>query len=198
MAKRAARRFGGTVEKGKMKGSRQVPPKGYIALLGEISYLEEYLSHRLLPQETEDRKLANLLLILQNLIEHELERVIEGFVQKNPARQHRDFLHEIETGFVAFKTKFAWSRARSLVTQDEYDIMEEIRLIRNAQTHVRPEAKRPKYRYRGKPLLTRKSIARLFTDVNTIVLRLRSESGNAERWEIIPPGYAKEMGWRPD
>jgi hypothetical protein len=136
-------------------------------------------------------------LILQNLIEYELERVIVGFVQKNPTQQHLNFLNEIETGFVAFKTKFTWAYARQLVTKDERDIMEEIRLIRNAQTHVRPEAKRPKYRYRGRQLLTRKSIAWLFTDVNAIVLRLRTKSGNKERWEITPPGYAKEMGWRP-
>jgi hypothetical protein len=185
------------MEKGKMKGSRHVPPKRYVALLGEITYLEEYLAHRLLPQEPEDRKMANLLLILQNLIEYELEQVIEGFVQKNPTTEHLSFLNQIETGFVAFKTKFTWAHARNLVTRAELDVLEEIRLIRNAQTHVRPEVKRPKHRYRGLQLLTRKSIERLFTDVNAIVLRLRTESGKKERWEIIPPGYAKEMGWRP-
>jgi hypothetical protein len=185
------------MEKGKMKGSLHAPPKGYVALLGEITYLEEYLSHRLLPQDPEDRKMANLLLILQNLIEYELERVIEGFVQNNPLKQYLNFLNQMQTGFVAFKTKFTWAQARKLITKDEHDIMEEIRLIRNAQTHVRPEAKRPKHRYRGRQLLTRKSIERLFTDVNAIALRLRTESGNKECWEIIPPGYAKEMGWRP-
>ena len=141
--------------------------------------------------------MANLLLILQNLIEFELEQVIAGFVNKTPSTQDVSFLNQIETGFVAFKTKFIWAHARNLVTEAERDIMEEVRLIRNAQTHVRPEPKRPKYRYRGKQLLTRKSIQRLFTDVNTIVMRLRAESGNKERWEIIPPGYAKEMGWAP-
>jgi hypothetical protein len=195
MAKRVARRFGGDVEKGKMKGSYRVPPKGYLALLGEINNLEEYLSRRLLPQEPEDRKMANLLLILQNLIEYELERLIEVFVRNSPTTEHLNFVRQIQTGFVAFKTKFAWAYARGLVTSGEHDIMEEIRLIRNAQTHVRPDAKRPKHRYRGRQLLTRKSIEQVFKDVNALVLKLRTESGNPDRWEIIPPGYAKEMGW---
>lgn len=180
-----------------MKGSRHIPPNGYVALLGAMTYLEEYLSHRLLPRKPEDRKMANLLLILQNLIEYELERVIEVFVQKNPTKQHLNFLSEIQTGFVAFQTKFTWACARKLVTKDEHDIMEEIRLIQNAQTHARPDAKRAKHHYFGRQLLTRKSLQNVFTDVNAIVLRFRAGSGNPERWEIIPPGYAKEMGWRP-
>jgi hypothetical protein len=106
MATRVARRFGGEVEKSKMKGNRHIPPHGYVALLGEMTYLEQYLSHRLLPQEPEDRKMANLLLILQNLVEYELEQVIEVFVQKYPTKRHMNFLNEIQTGFVAIKTKF--------------------------------------------------------------------------------------------
>lgn len=74
--------------------------------------------------------------------------------------------------------------------------MEQIRRIRNTQTHTRPSQLRRKYLYFGKPLLTRKTIRELFTDANSVVLHLRRASGNKELWEIIPPGYADEMGWQ--
>ncbi len=60
---------------------------------------------------------------------------------------------------------------------------------------TRPSNRRRKYQYFGKPLHTRQSLIELFTDVNGIVLHLRTVSGNKERWEVIPPGYANEMGW---
>jgi hypothetical protein len=34
-------------------------------------------------------------------------------------------------------------------------------------------------------------------DVNALVLKLRAQSRSPETWEIIPPGYAKEMVWPP-
>jgi hypothetical protein len=192
-----ARRFGGReVERGRMKGSLHVASQRYVAFLGELDYLEDYLSRRVLPREPEDRTAASLLLILQNLIEYELERVIEVFVQTNPARRNVDFLNRMKTDFVTFKTKFEWAHARQLLTDDERNLLEEIRTIRNAQTHARPEAQRVRLRYFGKPLLTRRSIQKLLMDVDGLVLKLRAESGNPERWEVVPPGYAEEAGWR--
>jgi len=196
MAKAPARRFGAReVDKGENKGSLHVAPPGYVALLGEINYLENYLNRRLMPQEPEDASMARLLLALQNILEYEIELAIASFVKKNPTKKNLSFATEIQTGFVSFKTKFTWARARKIVTDDEHDIMEEVRLIRNAQTHARPSNRRPKYKYFGKSLLMRRSLIALFTGVNGIVLGLRKVSGNKERWEVIPPGYADEMGW---
>jgi hypothetical protein len=194
--KASARRFGAReVDKGKNKGSLHVAPPAYVAFVGEISYLEKYLNTRLMPQEPEDASMTRLLLALQNILEYEIELAIASFVKVNPAKKNRSFLAEIQTGFVSFKSKFTWARARKLITDDEHDIMEEVRLIRNAQTHARPSSRRPKYKYFGKSLLLRRSLIALFTDVNGIVLGLRKLSGNKERWEVIPPGLADEMGW---
>jgi hypothetical protein len=198
MAMREARRFGArAVAQGARQGSLHVAPSRYVAFVGELSVLEEYLSNRLLPREPEDRKLANLTLILQNILEHELERSIEIYVRANPTGSHAEFLNKIQTDYVSFKAKFDWARARNLLTDDEWKILEQVRLIRNAQTHARPETRRKKHHYFGKPLLTRKSLQGLFTDVNAVVLKLRAQSGNSESWEVIPPGYADETGRRP-
>lgn len=136
MAKATARRFGvRDVRKGNMKGRQHIATARYKALLGEIIYLEDYLNRRLLPQEPEDRCLANILLALQNTIEREIELVIAHLVSRNATESNLRFLRDIETGFVSFKTKFTWAHARGLILVGERDIMEQIRLIRNAQTH---------------------------------------------------------------
>lgn len=111
-----ARRHGvQEVDKGKREGQLHVAPRGYIALVGQIDYLANYLARRLLPQEPEDRALASILLALQNVIEYELELVIESFVNANPTSKNLSFANQIENGFVSFKTKFTWARARGLV-----------------------------------------------------------------------------------
>jgi hypothetical protein len=150
---REARRFGArAVAQGARQGSLHVAPSRYVAFVGELSVLEEYLSNRLLPREPEDRQLANLTLILQNILEHELERSIEIYVRANPTGSHAEFLNKIQTDYVSFKAKFDWARARNLLTDDEWKILEQVRLIRNAQTHARPETRRKKHQYFGKPL----------------------------------------------
>jgi len=196
MTKAPARRFvPREVDKGKNRGSIHVASTAYVALMGEMNYLESYLNRRLMPQEPEDACMARLLLALQNILENEVELAIASFVKKNPTKKNLSFASEIQTGFVSFKTKFTWAHSRKIVTDEQRDIMEEVRLIRNAQTHARPSNRRRKYKYFGKPLFTRRSLIALFTNVNGIVLHLRTVSGNKERWEVIPPGYAEEMGW---
>jgi hypothetical protein len=101
-------------------------------------------------------------------------------------------------GFVSFKTKFEWALAKKLITKNESDVMEQIRSIRNEQIHARPTTNITKWKYFDKQLLTRAAIVRLFTDVDSLVLRLRSRSGNTEKWPVIPPGYAEEMDWYGD
>ncbi len=196
MRKLRARRFGAhEVTTGEHKGSIQIPPSSYVSFIGELRYLKEYLNTRLLPQEPEDAQMAQILLNLQNIMEYELELVIEHFVAENSTSQNQNFLKRIRTGFVSFKEKFGWAYSKDLLTEREYDIMEEIRKIRNNQTHSRPNPKRIKYKYFKKMLITRAALIALFTDVNNIVLKLRALSGNDEKWKIIPPGYATEMGW---
>jgi hypothetical protein len=191
-----ARRFGITeVASGLRNGDPHVATKRYREFVGELTYLQEYLAHRLLLLRPEERAIANVTLMLQNFVEHELELVIAIHVRANPTMRHREFLTKIETDFVSFKAKYDWARARNLLSDHEAQILEELRIIRNAQTHVRPELARPKLQYFGKPLLTRKSLQRIFLDIDALVQRLRVQSGNQDHWQVIPPGYAKEMGW---
>ena len=191
-----AKRFGAhEVTSGKRKGSIHVAPRSYTAFYGDLGYLKDYLKRRLLPQEPEDALMASILLDMQNILEYELELVIEHFVAENITRRNQAFLGHIRTGFVSFKNKFEWAYSKNLLTEREHDIMEEIRKIRNGQTHSRPSPIRIKYKYFEKMLITRAALISLFTDVNNIVLRLRAVSGNDEKWEIIPPGYAEEVGW---
>jgi len=154
-----------------------------------------YLNTRLLPQEPEEVSIARILLSLQNILELELEKAIRQFTKRNASDQNNAFLKKMENGFVSFKTKFEWAHSKRLLTKREYDVMEEIRKIRNKQTHFRPTNRRVKYKYFKHPLITRQALIALFTDVNDAVLKLSKISGSREKWQVIPPGYAEEMGW---
>jgi hypothetical protein len=183
------------VTEGKWKGGLHVAPSAYTAFMGQLWYLEMYLTSRLLPQDPEEIFVATIILNLQNVVEYELELVIADYVRTNKSEKTKSFLKQIQSGFVSFKTKFEWALTKQLITSSEWDVMEQIRTIRNDQIHARPTTKRVKYKYFEKQLLTRAGIAHLFTDVNNLVVRLRSISGNKEKWPVIPPGYAEEMGW---
>jgi hypothetical protein len=196
MAKKSARRFGlsESTKATKAKAVHVAPPR-HLLFVGELELLANYLDARIMPREPEDAYMSRLLLTLQNILEYELERAIGVYVNQNPTARNTSFLNKIQTDFVTFKVKFTWARARGIISVAEHDTMEEVRVIRNDQTHLRPTSRRPKFKYRGKPLLTRVSVAALFGDLNAIVIHLRNYSGSAEKWELIPPGYAEEMGW---
>ncbi|HEX7518426.1 MAG TPA: hypothetical protein VF345_14195 [Chthoniobacterales bacterium] len=196
MRKTAAKRFGvHEVKAGKHKGGLHVATKRYADFRGELTYLEDYLNRRLLPKEPEDVQIAGIMLNLQSIIEHELELLIKDYVSKNPSPKNQAFLGNMRDGFVAFKNKFTWARAKILLSKKDHDVMEEIRIIRNAQTHIRPSKERPKHKYRCKALLTRNTLRTLFLDVDDLVRRLRAASGNKQKWHVIPPGFAEELGW---
>lgn len=186
MIERINRRFGAhEVTKGKWKDGLHVATKAYTTFRGEILYLNDYLNRRLLPRDPEDVNAAAIMLNLQNILEYELELVITNFVNANKTAKNQAFLEKINSGFVSFKAKFEWTLAKKLIAKNERDAMEHIRSIRNEQTHVRPKSKRTKYKYFGQQLLTRKAIALLFTDVNDLTVKLRSMSGNREKWPGI-------------
>lgn len=192
------KRFGfHEVKKGKFKGSLHVAPKCYKDFFSELNYLHDYLQRRVLPSEPEEILVRGILLDLQNIIEHEIEKLIEYYVQGNPTTRNQIFEKQIKNGFVSFKNKFEWLRSRNLLTDQERDIMEGIRILRNANIHARPQGKRLKSKYFGKPLLTRTSIRKMFLDVEKVLQKLRSQSGKKSTWGTVPPGYATEMKW-PD
>ena len=196
MRKYTDRRFGAhEVTEGKWKGGLHVAPSAYTAFMGQLWYLEMYLTSRLLPQDPEEVFVTTIILNLQNVVEYELELVITVYVTTNKSKKNKSFLKNIQSGFVSFKKKFEWALTKQLITKNERDVMEQIRTIRNDQIHSRPTTKSVKYKYFGKQLLTRAAIVHLFTDVNNLVIRLRSISENKERWPVIPPDYAEEMGW---
>ena len=70
--------------------------------------------------------------------------------------------------------------------------MEEIRVLRNVLTHYRRLKKRPKYKYKGLPLMCSISLRNLFLDCNSLLIDLKKISGSNIKWDIIPPGYAEE------
>jgi hypothetical protein len=190
--KNTQRRFGANeVTKGKFTGGLHVATKAYV---GELTYLALYLNHRLMPQDPEEVHATVIMLNLQNILEYELELVIASYVNANKTANNQSFLDKSNAGFVSFKAKFEWALAKNLVAEDDVNVMEQVRSIRNDQIHARP-SKGTKHKYFGKQLLTLETIRKLFTDMNRLVLKLRSISGNKEKWPVIPPGYAEEMGW---
>jgi hypothetical protein len=191
-----SKRFGvHEVTKGKRKGALHVATRRYSTFTGELGYLELYLNTRLLPKDPEESQMAAVILNLQNIFECELESAIADFVSKTATAKNQAFLTQIHSGFVAFKTKFEWAMEKNLLSQADRDVMEQIRLIRNAQTHARPTDKRVKHEYFGIQLMTRAAIIRMFTDANKLVLKLRSLNGSTEKWQVIPPGFGEEVGW---
>jgi hypothetical protein len=193
---RPAKRFiSKQVKSGPFKGSIHVAPARHLKFIGQLDYLQTYLSHRLLPTDPEDEKMQGIVILLQNLLEHEAELLIKYYVTRGGRRKEMAFQKEIENGYVAFKTKMDWLLKRKLIQQTEWDVMEEVRCLRNAYAHSRPTERRKRYHYRGFQLLTNRSIRRLFIDTELVLRVIRSQSGRQSDWMTIPPGYASEMGW---
>lgn len=196
MATVRRRRFGSfRVRSGPFSGSLHVSSKVYQEFFGELLHLHTYLNHRLLPTEPEEVEMQGILTQLQNLLEHESEELIRHYTRNGGAPAEGQFCKRIDEGYVSFKAKCDWLVAQSLITQSDWEVMDEVRRLRNDYVHTRPSAQRRRFSYRGFPLLTRRSIRQLFVDVELILRKLRSSTGRASKWMTIPPAYASELGW---
>jgi hypothetical protein len=184
-----------SAQKGRFKGCLHTATESYQKFFGELSYLCNYLNGRVLPKEPEEQMMSQILLALQNVLEYESEELIRHYVENHTTKLNLEFLEKMENGYVAFKTKFNWLKENSLITHEQSNIMEQIRLLRNAHIHVRPASTRKKHKYFNKVLLTTISLRRIFLDVEKVLQKLSNQSGNKPQWEILPPGYASEMKW---
>jgi hypothetical protein len=173
----------------------QIATRRYQKFSSELSYLHRYLNSRLLPTEPEEIEIAGVISNLQNLSEHESEELIRTYVNTRGTLKEKNFLNQIETGYVTFKSKCEWMLARNLIDKNDSQILEEVRILRNAFAHARPAEARKRFLYRGRPLLRLESVQRLFVDVELILRKLRKQSGRKSVWMTVPPGYPAEMGW---
>jgi len=183
------------VTKGKHKGSLHVSTESYQQYFSELVYLGNYLDRRLLPTDPEEVCMRGIILNFQNILEHESEELVNHYVHLHPSISNQKFKGKIDNGFMSFKCKFEWLYKKSLISDVERDIMEELRLLRNANIHVRPSERRRRFKYFKKPLLTKASLRKMFVDVEKVLQKLRIQSGRKVDWGILPPGYALDMNW---
>ena len=190
------KRYGAhVVTRGKYEGALHVSTKAFRRFRGELLVLDHYLDCWALPQESEETTMARIILILQNILEHEIELVIASKVKGTGENEDIEFANRIEEGYVSFKSKFEWLFNKALITDTEKQIMDEIRKVRNEQVHARPTQKRRKLKYFDKQLMTRKALRQILTDVQPLVEKLRTISGSKERRGIIPPRFFDEEEW---
>ena len=190
------KRFGAhEVTKGKHKGDLHVSTESFQKYFSELIYLSSYLDRRLLPTEPEEVYMRGIILNFQNILEHESEELINHYVHSHPSTRNQQFKDKMDNGFMNFKCKFEWLYNKSLISDVERDIMEEIRILRNTNIHVRPSERRRRFKYFKKPLLTKTSTRKMFVDVEKVLQKLRMHSGRKVDWGILPPGYALEMNW---
>jgi hypothetical protein len=190
------RRFGAhEVKKGRFKGGLHVSTPSYRDFIGELFYLREFITKRFLPSEPEEVEMQGTLTNLQNILEHETEELIRYYINQPENDQDIQFQQKMDDGYISFKAKCDWLLARSLLSQDEWEIMDKVRELKNKFVQSRPITKRRRFRYKDFPLLTRRSVRQLFVDVELVLRKLRRQSNRKSIWMIVPPGYASEVGW---
>jgi len=154
-----------------------------------------YLNNRILPMRSEEVFMRGIPINLVNALENEMEVIIRNEVKLNPSKKGSKLLKEIDEGFSSFKSKFEWLFRKNLISREEREIMDELRILRNRLTHYHRSKERPKYKYRDFPLLTIESIKNIFLDCNSLLVHLKKLSGSKIKWNILPPGYAEEFHW---
>jgi hypothetical protein len=164
--------------------------KPYLQFWGALEMLNYHFDNWLLPREREEVAMTRVILALQNIIEYEIELVIAVVASRSSNPRNRKLQSKIEEDYASFKEKFKWLRDEDLISKTDYDVMDEIRKIRNKHAHWRPSATRRKLKYFDTALLTRKAVRQILMDVQPIVEKLRGISGSSETLAVIPwPGF---------
>lgn len=191
-----AKRFGiHEIAEGRHRGSFHVRTQNYDKFATTLYALSNYLERRILPVEPEEAHMKSILLSFHNILEYEMESVIRVHAKDNKSDKNTNFVKKMEEGYKGFKSKYKFLNNEGLITDDEGKILEEIRVLRNAHVHLKPRAKRKKFKYFDASLMTLAVLRQMFVGVEKILKKLRQLSVNKEIWSVLPPGYAKEMGW---
>jgi hypothetical protein len=161
--------------------------KPYLKFFWALESLNYHFDNWLLPREREEVAMTRVILALQNILEYESELAIALIASRSSNPRDRHFQTRIEGGYVSFKSKFEWLLRKRLISKTDYDVMDEIRNIRNEHIHWRPSVTRRKLKYLDHgPLLTRKAVKQILLDVQPIVEKLRGISGSRETLSVIP------------
>jgi hypothetical protein len=164
--------------------------KHHLQFSGALDMLNHHFDNWLLPREREEAAMTRVILALQNILEYEIELVIAVVTSRSSNPPDRKLQSRIEEDYVSFKEKFQWLLAKDLISKTDYDVMDEIRKIRNKHAHWRPSATRRKLKYFDTALLTHKAVRQILMDVQPIVEKLRGVSGSRETLAVIPwPGF---------
>jgi len=194
----SSKRFGvHEVKKGQYKGSLHVATKKYQAFVGELYLFSGYLDRRILPSEPEEIEIRNIILNLQNILEHEIEEVLIKYLKDKTDKKNLKFFKKLNEDYVSFKEKYDWLLNKEIISEDTWEKLDHIRQLRNAFVHSRPYKKRIKYKYFNQPLLTLKTLRQIFCHAEKIRIQLIKYTGNKKgKWPLIPPGYAEELNWK--
>jgi hypothetical protein len=167
--------------------------KRYLQFYSALEMLNHHFDNWLLPREREEAAMTRVILALQNILEYEIELVIAVVTSRSSNPRDRKLQSRIEEDYASFKEKFQWLLDKDLISKTDYDVMDEIRKIRNKHAHWRPSATRRKLRYFDTALLTHKAVRQILMDVQPIVEKLRGRSGSRETLAVIPwPGFFDE------
>jgi hypothetical protein len=160
--------------------------KPYLKFFIALEMLNHHFDNLLLPHEPEEAAMTRVILALQNILEYEIELVIAVVTSRSSNPRDRKLQSRIEEDYASFKDKFQWLLDKALISKTDYDVMEEIRKIRNKHAHWRPSATRRKLKYFDTALLTHKAVRQILMDVQPIVEKLRGVSGSRETLAVIP------------
>jgi hypothetical protein len=164
--------------------------KRYLQFYSALEMLNHHFDNWLLPREPEEAAMTRLILALQTILEYETELVIAVVASRSSNPRDHKLQSRIEEDYASFKGKFQWLLDKDLISKTDYDVMDEIREIRNKHAHWRRSATRRKLKYFGIPLMTRKALSQILMDVQPIVEKLRGVSGSRETLAVIPwPGF---------
>ena len=193
-----SKRFGvHEVKKGRHKGNLHIATKKYQIFRRELHYFSNYLDRRILPKEPEEIEIRNIILNIQNVLEHEIEEVLIIYLKEKTDKKNLKFFKRLNEGYVSFKEKCDWLLIKKIISKDTWEQLEQIRQLRNAFVHSRPSKRRIKYKYFSQPLLTLKTLRQIFCHTEKIRIQLIKFTGNKKgQWPLIPPGYADELNWK--
>lgn len=198
MLKKEPKRFSypKVVKKGKYKGALHIRTEKYQKFQVEFYCLSDFIDVRIVSLEPEEIRMRNMLVNIQNVLDYEIERCLEYYVKTNTTKKGLNLINRMDNGFVSFKEKFKYLFDKRLISQEVYDILEQIRLVRNSFVHYEPVKRRKKHLYFNKQLMTLESIRRLFKDIRKVRLELLRADGPRKSFTaLIPVGFTREMGW---
>lgn len=167
-----------------------IPTENYRKFSSLTSTMEDFYFQQIMPDKPEYSRLRSIICSLTEIVGLHCESIIFFLGDSVFGKK---FLNRLKAGNESFYNKYAWMLDKKLIDENDFQVLENLKNLRNSLIHLDENSSRSEY-IAIKPYATSAGLMGLFIKIDQIVNKIDSIYGTGKELKCrIIPGFFDEM-----